>query len=388
MNKGVRIASTFGAIALGVVLINFLTRIGNKSKGPIEDFFDKAGSVISEAEYILMKEKAKRHKTLEWFAPYRTTQALRDPQHMLLGAFDNQSRNDFQTVVQLENMMQTNFPVIHIYSAWGSKGEQEFPAAQVRTIQELGSVPLITWEPWLTDFDQEEHSHLRDREKRDKNGLADIVTGNYDFYLDKWIEEVKELESPILLRWAHEMNDPYRYAWGPQNNEASDFVVAWRYVHDYFKKAAVKNVVWVWSPHIAYGYFKEYYPGDDYVDWVGVGTLNYGTVAKWSNWWSFEEIFGRHYPDLENFGKPIMISEFGSLAVGGDRTEWYKQAICDMPIKYPKVKSILFFHFNNDNTLTYQTLDWHFKNDSSIVGNIVDCINQWPDSLFVKQAVQ
>jgi hypothetical protein len=384
MNKGVRIASTLGAVALGVVLINFLTRTGNQAKGPLEDFFDAAGSAITEAEYILMKEKAKRHKTLEWFAPFKNTESLKTPNHMLLGAFDNQSKNDFQSVVRLENIVETHFPIIHIYSAWGSKKEQRFPVTRIKAIQELGSVPLITWEPWLTDFDQEEHPEIKDRDVRDKNGMADIAKGVYDFYLDNWIADLKELENPIFLRWAHEMNDPYRYAWGPQNNDVSDFVAAYQHVYDYFKKAGVTNVIWVWSPHIAYGYFDEYYPGDEYVDWVGVGTLNYGTVAKWSNWWSFDEIFGRHYNALEKFNKPIMISEFGSLAVGGDRAEWYKEAICNMPVKYPEVKSILFFHFNKDNTLTYQTLDWYFKNDTAITQSIISCIDNWPDSLFVK----
>ena len=173
------------------------------------------------------------------------------------------------------------------------------------------------------------------------------------------------------------MNDPYRYTWGPQNNTADEFVAAWKHVVDYFRKAGANNVIWMWSPHIAYGYFNEYYPGDDYVDWVGVGTLNYGKVALWSDWWSFDEVYGKYYTDLAAFNKPIMLTEFGSLAVGGDRAAWYADALCAIPTKYPMTKSVVFFHFDNDYTLTNKSLNWYFINDKKVCDSINKCIKTW-----------
>ena len=86
------------------------------------------------------------------------------------------------------------------------------------------------------------------------------------------VVDLKLFGQPLFIRFGHEMNDPYRYSWGPQNNTPEDFIAAWKHMVDYFKAEGVDNVIWVWSPHIAYGLFEEYYPGDDYVDWVGVGT--------------------------------------------------------------------------------------------------------------------
>ena len=77
-------------------------------------------------------------------------------------------------------------------------------------------------------------------------------------------------------------------------------------------------------------------PGDDYVDWVATGALNYGTVAYWSQWWSFDEIFGKHYDFLLGLGKPIMIAEFGTLAVGGEQAEWYRSALTGLNQRYPR----------------------------------------------------
>jgi beta-mannanase len=238
-------------------------------------------------------------------------------------------------------------------------------------------VPMITWEPWLKDFDKTLHPQLRDKEARDKGGLKDISEGVYDFHLEKWTNDLKLYHQPIFIRFGHEMNDPYRYPWGPHNNSSEHFIAAWKHVVDYFEEVGIDNVIWVWSPHIAYGLFEEYYPGDEYVDWVGVGTLNYGIVATWSEWWSFDEIFGNHYKQIDQFNKPIMSTEFGSLAVGGDRAEWYKKAFCEFPEKYPNLKSVVFFHFNNDNTLTYKTLDWYIIKDTLVTNAIVDCLNEW-----------
>lgn len=131
--------------------------------------------------------------------------------------------------------------------------------------------------------------------------------------------------------------------------------------------AGAENVIWVWSPHPAYGQFDEYYPGDDQVDWVGVGVLNYGTVASWSQWWSFKEIFGNYYAELAKYGKPIVISEFGCLEVGGDRNRWFEEAFELLQKDYIRVRGIMFFNNANDITTTNKALDWQIQNDSILV---------------------
>jgi beta-mannanase len=214
-------------------------------------------------------------------------------------------------------------------------------------------------------------------DKRDKNGFADIANGVYDFYIKQWADEAKKIKSPIFVRVGHEMNDPYRYPWGPQNNSAKDFIAGWRHIHDVFRKEGADNIIWIWSPHPAYGYFRDFYPGDFYVDYVGSGTLNYGTVASWSKWWSFKDIFGKFYKQLASFNKPIMLTEFGSLAIGGKRDEWFAEALDSLPQQYPAIKSVVFFHFSDDKTTTQQTLNWYFKDDTASVKAIKKAVKGW-----------
>jgi hypothetical protein len=94
--------------------------------------------------------------------------------------------------------------------------------------------------------------------------------------------------------------------------------------------------------------------------------LNFGPIAQWSKWWTFAEIFGQKYPRLASFAKPVMIAELGSLAVGGDRERWYRDAIVSIPREYPAVRAVLFFHARDDQTVTYQKVDWTITGDSSL----------------------
>lgn len=368
------------SFAIGIALVASITYVGNESSGPVEDTFSKIGKAISEFEenYILKQRSKSRSAKLAFFAEAQyNRESLRDPKKIFLGAYDNEAKTSFQPIITLEDSLNTEFPLIHIYSAWGSKREQRFPSDQVRSIATLGSVPVLTWEPWLNDFEGSDFIGMPSVEERNKNGLKAVAEGMYDPYLIRWAKDAREAKVTILIRLGHEMNDPYRYPWGPQNNEPEDFIYAWRHVIDLFKEENVTNVLWVWAPHLAYGKFADYYPGDQYVDWVATGTLNYGTVAPWSQWWSFDEIFSRYYEELAEFKKPILIAEFGSLAVGGDRAKWYSEALKDFPMRFPAVRALILFHNKNDGTTTYQSLNWYFVEDKEVLTAIKTQIKDW-----------
>jgi len=368
------------AMVLGVGLTYGLTYMSSQTEGPVEDVLESVGSGVLRIEnkYLLGPRTHTRTQALAWFRPYRNSlPKLRHPDRLLLGAFDNNTSESLQPISALEDSLHTHLPIIQLYSAWGSKAEEAFPLQKVEAISALGSLPLITWEPWLSDFAPEDvPAALANPKTRDQAGLQAVAAGSFDTYIDRWAAAAKKTGTPLLVRLGHEMNDPYRYPWGPQNNEPKDFIAAWQHVVTRFRQAGATNVAWVWSPHPAYT-FAAYYPGDAFVDWVGVGTLNYGTVAAWSQWWSFADIFGKYYPQLAAYHKPIMITEFGSLKVGGSRSQWLKEALTDMPTKYPLVKSVLFYHNSSDNTTTMKSLDWTFKDDSAATGSIIEALKTW-----------
>jgi len=375
-----RFSITFLAISLGVLCISAMTYMGEASSGPIDDLVTDLGSGITNIEntLILQQREETRSDALKWLDSYSEHPERFDkPDRIFLGAYDNETDKSFESIVELERKLHTTFPLLHMYVAWGSKPEHQFPASKVKAICDLGSIPVITWEPWLTSFESEKYPHLSVMEQRDVNGLVSISKGDYDTYINKWAKDLKKISKPVFIRLGHEMNDPYRYPWGPQNNKPEDFIAAWKHVVDIFRANKTENAIWVWSPHPAYGHYSEYYPGDTYVDWIGTGVLNYGTVATWSQWWSFDDIFANFYNLNKVYKKPVMVTELGSLKVGGNRAEWYDKALVNMPVRYPLVKAVLFYHCSDDRTTTNKSLSWYIKNDSLVTTVINKDIAAW-----------
>jgi hypothetical protein len=380
MSRVNRIFVSILMVTASVGLVLTLVMLGSATAGPFRASLDSLGALFSRAESsaVLRIRGPGRSTDLEFLSALRTNaDSLRHPGLFLVGAYDADLPGSLEGVLRIEETLGQPLALIHVYTAWGDRRDQEFPARIVRAIREIGSIPVVTWEPWLSDFENRLHPHLPLRTDRDRGGLAAIAEGVYDFYIDAWAREAAEFGTPILLRFAHEMNDPYRYPWGPQNNDPHEFVAAWHHVVDRFRAAGAENVVWVWSPHVAYEGYPWYYPGESYVDWVATGVLNYGTVAPWSDWWSFDEIFGRHYQELAAYGKPIMLAEFGSLAVGGDRAVWFRDALRDMPERLPDVRALLYFHVSSDQTVTYQALDWSFVHDPATAQGIREAHASW-----------
>jgi hypothetical protein len=370
------VATALASFAGGVWL---LTTFNTRSEGPLASLLERMGSAVGSLEHRLRggAGRGERSRRLRWLEPYRREPSrLRHPQDLLLGAYDGGIPATLEGIERLEQPLGTTLPLIQFYTAWGDKPDQQFPLVMVNAIANLGSIPVITWEPWLSDFESSRHPHIALRDARESHGMASVARGDYDFYVDAWAWAASRFRHPLLLRFGHEMNDAYRYPWGPQNNTKEEYIAAWRHVVERFRLAQADNVIWVWSPHVAYEYWEQYYPGDAYVDWVATGVLNFGPIAQWSKWWTFAEIFGTKYAGLSGFGKPIMIAEFGSLAVGGDRTAWYTAALTDLRTKYPAVASLLFFNVAGDQTVTYQKVDWTFLSDSALTRAVATAIRE------------
>jgi beta-mannanase len=363
------------ALGIGSLLFILLSYAGSKSKGPLDEMALLVNKNVARIEKNIVDTRQSRSASLQWFDKYRMNKhKLNNTDFLLLGAYDDHTVESYESIISLEDAMKTKLPMISLYTAWGSKRTEVFPTLRAQAISDLGSIPVITWEPWIDDFDPQLFSVTGDAASRNMGGLKAIADGKFDAYIDKWAADAKTYSNPFFLRFGHEMNDPYRYPWGPQNNKPQDYIAAWQHVRDRFHKLHAENAIWVWSPHPAYSY-NEFYPGDDYVDWIGTTTINYGTVAPWSQWWSFDDIFGKFYNDISSHKKPIVLTEFGSLSVGGDRALWFKSAFDMMPTKYPDVKGVIFFHVSNDNTTTYKSLDWSFINDQAVISTLKQSID-------------
>lgn len=237
------------------------------------------------------------------------------------------------------------------YQGW-AKGER-FDVDRAEAVANRGIVPVVAWEPydWQRGVDQPEFA------------LARIAGGDYDAYVRQWARDVRAWGKPLLLRFAYEMNG-YWMPWseGVNGNQPGEYVAAWRHVHDLFTEEGVTNVSWVWAPNVANPNttpLPALYPGDRYVDWVGLSGYNWGVgVSHWDAWLSFDEVFGPTLDELRSItGKPIMIAETASTESGGDKAAWIRDAFASLS-SHPDVRAFLWFDYDKET-------DWRIESSTA-----------------------
>ena len=153
---------------------------------------------------------------------------------------------------------------------------------------------------------------------------------------------LRDFGTTVFLSFAPEADS----TGGTSQGSPSQFVAAWRHVHDVFASLKVRNVVWVWTttgylPHAST--IAAMYPGNSYVDWIGYDPYNYFSCRN-SSWQSFSQTIGPFYRWLSSrhYGKPIMLTEYGTSADPANpdlEASWY-QGIGPTIKKYSGIKAL------------------------------------------------
>jgi len=226
------------------------------------------------------------------------------------------------------------------YAAWATV--PDFDSTGAARIAATGAVPEVTWEPWDPAAGVTQPAYALDR----------ITAGAYDSYISRWAREIRSYGSPVVIRFAHEMNGNwYPWAEGVNGNGAGDFVAAWRHVVGVFRSAKVSNVSWTWAANVPYAGstpLTELYPGDSYVTRVGLDGYNWSTLQSWSSWQSFAAVFGPGLAELKALTtKPEYISETASPEVGGDKAAWISDMWSTLAA-HPEVRGITWFDYDKE----------------------------------------
>ncbi len=233
--------------------------------------------------------------------------------------------------------------IVQWFQQWRS-GETRFRRDWMEMVSSQGAVPMVTWEPW-----SKPRGRYGDPEQPDAR-LSLLVEGRYDAYIRSWAESAADYGRPLVLRLMHEMNG-WWYPWSVavNGNTPELYTAAWRHVHDIFRKAGAANVSWVWSPDTVTGGPAEgidptsYYPGRNYVDWVGMSGFNWGETAPSTRWRSGDEIFRPTYDRLSELGHPVMIAETGTVLEGGDAGAWVRDLLHRLERDYPRVEAVVWY---------------------------------------------
>ena len=258
-----------------------------------------------------------------------------------------------RAITDFERLVSKPLAIVASSSYWG---RDTFPAENVRTIRAAGAVPLLYWSPWGPPYDQ--HA----RHKPDKRyGLDAIAAGDLDAYLDRWADGARDSGGPLLVSFGNEMNADW-FPWsGPANGgEKADaparFKAAWRHVVARVRARGAVNVQWVFqanatsAPDRPWNAMSAYYPGSEWVDWLGLSVYGQLTPGDGDeDWVPWADAMDAAYASLCRLDpvKPVMLAEWGvgEFPKDGDKGAWLREAFTRMARgDYPRLRAAVFWH--------------------------------------------
>ena len=257
---------------------------------------------------------------------------------------------------QLEFSLARDATMRGFYKGW----DTPFDAARVLASWQRGEVPVMTWEsrPLATADDPTDYS------------LRRIANGDFDGYLTTFAHDITTLGLPFVLRFDHEMNGNW-YRWAEPDphydNAKGDYVAAWRHVHDLFEAAGANRlVVWTWSPNRVDNLSRlpsidNYYPGRDYVDWVGMtGYYRPGDGAA-----TFDATYDKTLAELRRVAPdvPILLAEVGATETGGKKVGFVQSFFPGLAANPDLVGFIWFNYAVSQNA---KTNDWRLNSTADV----------------------
>ncbi len=252
----------------------------------------------------------------------------------------------------------------------------KYPKEHIHAINDTKTIPYVRLMPRSNETQGVAEAYF---------SLQKIIDGVFDTELTQWAKDAKEDNISLLIDFAVEANgnwfaysgvfngadktDGYGNPTYPDGPER--YRDAYRHIIDIFRQEEVNHITWFY--HFNYSSFpneewnqpKYYYPGDNYIDWVGFSL--YGAQTLDEEWEGLEfstqlEDYINSYKEL-NSTKPVALLEFGVTDhhQDGNKSVWLKdafQTILDNP--YIKFSAINPWHENwenEDGTMTTIRLD-------------------------------
>ncbi len=200
-----------------------------------------------------------------------------------------------------------------------------FPYEEVETIHRAGRVPFIRMMP---------RSDIAEFEPDTVYTMQRIIDGVFDRQLLRWFTDAASTGYPLLVEFGTEVNGDWfpwngLYNGGGRTDGYGDpaypdgperFRDAFRHLVELSRQAGATNITWFFhldaqgEPEEDWNAFEYYFPGDDYVDWVGVSV--YGPITPDDEYVEFDRKLGAVYDRMCRMTtRPLAVLETGM-------TEW------------------------------------------------------------------
>ncbi|XP_014289360.1 mannan endo-1,4-beta-mannosidase [Halyomorpha halys] len=172
----------------------------------------------------------------------------------------------------------------------------------------------------------------------------------------KGLQGYKDRGITVLYRPLHEMNGDW-FWWGALKDESQNrerqrlYKLLWQDLFYFMQKKGLDNLLWVWSPDHSRQYKTDYYPGNNFVDIVGLDAYTDNP----------DNING--YDEITRLGKPFALAEVGPSTTNGQFDyNWFINSIVS---KYPK--TVYFMPWNAGWSPVKNKNAWGAYNNAKVV---------------------
>ena len=299
--------------------------------------FERKG--LSDAAQVLSNRAARLETVVRAFVPApipnRKLAPLEPKSGAYLGAFID--RDDALTTrSQGDNWQYHHLPSefetvtgrrhasVFTYVAWGN-----FPRQWLQMCKREGVIPHIAWEP---------------------QSLGEVRN---DAYLQSCATFLRELDWPVFVRFAGEMNGD----WVPYHGNPALYRQKFRLVHQALQSAPRVATIWCVNA-IPVDNIESYYPGEDACDWVGVNLYSTPFADNDRTRAAFQDspltLLEPIYRKFAN-RKPIAICEYAashqSAVDNVSRVGFAREKMAllygSLPLLFPRVKLIDWYSSDN-----------------------------------------
>ena len=290
---------------------------------------------------------------------------------------DAEDKVEAKRIKRFERLAGKDITWAYMSNNWW-RGRIRFPAGDVAEVADAGRLPfirLMARSGW--------------RQGADPNfSMESIASGEWDPELREWCADaahaIAKEGTPLLAEFGTEVNGdwfPWNGRWNgggktggygdPSEADGPEtFRDAYRRIVDLCAEEGANEITWFFhvdaggSPRASWNRIEQYYPGDAYVDWLGIscyGLLVPGEGAAHA----FRKRMDSAYEDVAALSaeKPIAVLEYGYAEASDMRrkADWIRDAIADVASgRWERIAALSWWHEqwrNGDGSISDLQID-------------------------------
>lgn len=270
----------------------------------------------------------------------------RPSRQVLFGAYAEGVDEDPSRLRDFERLVGRQARIASYYTGFGAV----FPGELARELSAGGRrAVMVSWDPGPTRF-------------------AEWAAGAHDDYLQQIVDAARDYPYDLYVRPWPEMNgdwsafQPTPDGRTPSGGTYREFKAAWRHVVRFTRGHGATNIKWVFNPasdvYPATTPVRAIWPGQRFVDVLGIDGFNWGQDKGWGRWLTFRQVFRPMYRRLTALHPtaPVWICEFGSkeprvhdgAPSDPDRNKgrWLRDAFNFTG--FPRLRALVYFHIRKE----------------------------------------